>query len=242
MSDLNGVRIKIARANLHLAELKERLDDWRGAEPYPIIVEIEPNTRDQLWKVGADPLPPPNLPVIGDMLFNLRSALDHLAWQLILKAKGTPSSRTEFPIFNDPDKWRRDSPRKMAGMNDAMKNRIEALQPCFSKHIYNNAALWGLQEYGNTDKHRTLLIVPVSTQDMLWEPGGNPSYFHKGPVEKETILAKFPEGEYQSRFQAVPSIAFSDPPSADEDVHHTLYYMHLLVDKITNDFEAAFFP
>lgn len=242
MGDLDGVRIKIARANEHLKELKRRLDDWRVSKPYPIIVEIEPDTRDQLWKVGEEPARPPDLPVVGDILFNLRSALDHLAWQLVLKANlRKPSTRTEFPIFNDLDVWKSDSPRKMAGMNDLMKDRIKALQPCFTPYIYRAEALWGLQEYGNTDKHRTLLVIPVSTQDMLWEPGGNPRYIHKGPVQKETVLARFAEGEYQSNFRAMPSVAFNDPPSAGEDVYYKLGFMEHTVVGIVDDFETAFF-
>lgn len=88
--------------------------------------------------------------MIGDILFNLRSALDQLAWQLVLRADAQPTRRTEFPIFNDPDIWKRDFPRKMAGMNDLRKERIKALQPCFIDHTKRKKAIWGLHEYGET--------------------------------------------------------------------------------------------
>ncbi len=241
MPELDGIRVKIARAGVHLAEFKRRLDDWRKLKPYTIIVEIEPDSRDQLWKVGSEPIPPPAFPVIGDIFFNLRSALDHLAWQLVLKAGAEPDHRTEFPIFNDPDRWKRESPRKMLGMNDVMKGRIKALQPCFSSHAHRKKAIWGLQEYGNTDKHRKLLVVPVNTQDMLWRPGGNPIYVHHGPVQKETILARFPFGEYQSEFRAMASIAFDDPPSSGEDAYVVLHFIEHVVSTLVDDFESAFF-
>ena len=241
MNELDGVRVKIARANVHLDELKRRLNDWRVSKPYPIVVEIESNSGDQLWKVGDEPIPPPDLPVIGDILFNLRSALDHLAWQLVLKAGNVPSRRTEFPIFNDPDIWKRDAPRKMAGMNGVMKDRIKALQPCFYNHTHRKKAIWGLQDYGNTDKHRTLLIVPVSTEDMLWQPGGSPIYTHRGPVQKETILVRFADGEHQSNFHAMASIAFDAPPSAGEDVYLTINYIEHTVSWTVDNFENAFF-
>ncbi|NQW24077.1 MAG: hypothetical protein HQ475_11585 [SAR202 cluster bacterium] len=241
MNELDGVRVKIARAKKHLVELKGGLDDWRVLEPYPIVVEIEPDSRDQLWKVGSEPISPPAFPVIGDILFNLRSALDHLAWQLVLKANGVPDHRTEFPIFNDPDRWKRESPRKMLGMNQAIQDRIKALQPCFSSHKNRKKAIWGLQEYGNTDKHRTLLVVPVSTQDMLWQPGGRPTYTHEGPVQKETILASFADSEYQSEFRAMASIAFNDPPLAGKDAYLTLHFIEYVVSTLVDDFERAFF-
>lgn len=239
--ELNGVRVKIARAHEHLEELKRRLRDWQVSKPYPIVVEIDPQTEDQCWKVGGEPVAPGPLPAIGDALYNLRSALDHLAWQLVLRAGGTPTNRTEFPIFNAPDSWKRDSPRKMAGMNEAMQQKIQGLQPCFSNHIYRSEALWALQQHGNTDKHRTLLVVPVSTENMLWQPGGNPTHMHKGPVQKETILARFAKGDHQSNFFAMPNVAFSEAPMLNEDVDLHLGYIAHTIEWITDDFEAQFF-
>jgi hypothetical protein len=144
MSDLDGARIKLARAEVHLKELEGRLQDWQVSKPYSVTGAIEPDNRDQLWKVATEPMPPPDLAVIGDILFNLRSALDHLAWQLVLRANGRPDRRTEFPIFTDADLWKSSAPRRMAGMNDRMQDRIKSLQPCFSKHTYRREALWGL--------------------------------------------------------------------------------------------------
>jgi hypothetical protein len=241
VSDLSGVRIKVERARQHRGELKKQLDGWRKSKPYSVIVEIDSQTQEQLFKVGTEPSSPPDLPVIGDILYNLRSALDHLAWQLVLKAKATTTNKTEFPIFNDPNSWKRDSPRKMAGMNDLMQRRIRDHQPCFGKNHYRNDALWGLQEYGNTDKHRALLVVPVSTQDMLWSPGGNPLLTYKGPVSQGTVLVRFPPGQYQSQLHAMPSIAFSEPPSQGEDVQYKLRFMELTVNAIVDELDAAFF-
>ena len=36
--------------------------------------------------------------ILGDLLHNLRSALDHLAWQLVVDGGGTPSQDTNFPV------------------------------------------------------------------------------------------------------------------------------------------------
>lgn len=39
---------------------------------------------------------------IGEILFNLRSCLDHLAWQLVILDGGKPGEYTQFPIRETP--------------------------------------------------------------------------------------------------------------------------------------------
>jgi hypothetical protein len=242
MGDLDGIRIKIARANEHLSELRRRLDDFGRSKPYSIVVETDPETGDQLFKMDREPERPPDLAVIGDVLYNLRSALDHLAWQLVIKAGGSPNSRTALPIFNDSAKFH--GPRaqaKMAGMNNAMRVAIQNHQPCFGRNANRNQALWSLEEYGNIDKHRRPLLVPISTQDTLWSPGGHPVHVHKGPVHKGTVLVRFPPAHHQAQLQAMPSVAFDEPPAAGEDVYHFLCLTEFVVASLVDEFEAAFF-
>ena len=83
--------------------------------------------------------------------------------------------------------------------------------------------------------------MPVSTDDFLWQPCGTYSYIHKGPVRKGTILARFPAGQHQHQFHAMPSVAFGESPSHGEEVYRTLYFMRHLITRITDEFEAAFF-
>jgi hypothetical protein len=242
MGDLDDIRVKIARAGEHLGELRRRLDDFAQSKPYSVVVQIDPQSGDQLFKVDREPDRPPDLPVIGDILYNLRSALDHLAWQLVLRAGGTPDRPTAFPIYNDPKKFRGSRAQgKMTGMNDAMKAAIEKHQPCFGQNPYRNQALWGLEEYGNIDKHRRPLLVPVSTQDMLWSPGGDPIHIHKGPVYENTVLVRFPAGHHQAQLQAMPSVAFDEPPAAGEDVYHFLHFTRFVVTSLVDEFQPAFF-
>src|SRR5690606_21763862 len=40
--------------------------------------------------------------IVGDVLHNLRSALDQLAWQLVLFDGGTPNQLTTFPVLREP--------------------------------------------------------------------------------------------------------------------------------------------
>ena len=104
-------------------------------------------------------------PMIGDVLFNLRSALDHLAYALVIANKKKPSTRTEFPIFYSSDwfegigmtkqkRWisGRD---KMVGMSDKAQAVIESLQP-YHDGVPKREALWLLKQLHMTDKHHRL--------------------------------------------------------------------------------------
>src|SRR5688572_13514485 len=105
--DFSGCWAKISRANVHLEFLNEQVksfaldmssykvetkDDWQTADVF-IDGEAEPPV--EAW--GA---------IIGDVVHNLRSALDHLVWQLTLGNGHVPP--TVIPLKrSDPDyKWR----------------------------------------------------------------------------------------------------------------------------------------
>jgi hypothetical protein len=50
-----------------------------------------------IWKVNHPP-PLPLSVLLGVFLHNLRSSLDHIAWQLVLDNGGTPVKKTSFQI------------------------------------------------------------------------------------------------------------------------------------------------
>lgn len=241
MGDLDGSWIKIARGRKHLNESSLLIQSFRDSRPYTFRSEFETQTGDQVWKVDNDPLHPPSWPVVGDILYNFRSALDHLAWQLVLKAGGTPGRNTEFPIFNDRDIWTRDSSRDMRGMTDAMKDMLKSEQPCFGPNPHRNMILWSLQEYGNIDKHRLLLIVTCSTAGMFWNPSGPSLFVHEGPVQKNTILARFPASHPKDEVSSVPDVAFGEPPYIGESLQGMLIGIEMNVTRIVERFQSAFF-
>jgi hypothetical protein len=86
---------------------------------------------------------------------NLKGALDHLAWELVIANKSQPSKQTYFPISETEAKFRSDVPNKMKGMSAPAIGAIEALRPFGG----GNESLWRLHALNNIDKHRTLVTV-----------------------------------------------------------------------------------
>jgi hypothetical protein len=82
---LDGVEAKIARARVHLESLHRAAG--RLFAEQPIRFDLVPDGQEGWFLVRPDLVaePPRSLGVgIGDVVHNLRSALDHLVWQLSL--------------------------------------------------------------------------------------------------------------------------------------------------------------
>ena len=76
-----------------------------------MVREIEAETGDVLIKLGkCQPIPEDFPLIIGDTLQNLRTALDHLVWQLILSNGGTPNVNSAFPISKSAQHYKSDAP------------------------------------------------------------------------------------------------------------------------------------
>lgn len=187
-----NLKLERAREHLHAADVEAR--SWVHDEPYKFIDE-------------ADPDPPPEplgdgfvarrlriysytnvsrrfSVIVGDCLFNLRSALDHLA--LALAKKHTPKitakqiSSSEFPIMESAAMFKRHKERKIGCMASAAQAIIETLQPYnlaiqFADKLPKNVTidfrehpLWKLHDLNRIDKHRELTLCMGVTTPTPW--------------------------------------------------------------------------
>src|SRR4051812_7680913 len=91
---LEGVRLKLVRADEHLETLDNQITSFLEREPYSVSYERKPDGSEHIYRAHVVEDPPLALGVlIGDCLQNMRSALDHLVWQLALRSgkRATPS-------------------------------------------------------------------------------------------------------------------------------------------------------
>jgi hypothetical protein len=93
--------LKLERAQQHASVLQDAMDQFLATEPYAIIYEHDPKLDEYILRAKVREEPPPEWsPVIGDIVHNWRSALDHLAYQLIIRNGQKSCHRTQFPIFS----------------------------------------------------------------------------------------------------------------------------------------------
>ena len=158
---LDGVREKIKRAKKHVDELELLVEEFKRDNSKRVAFKYDPEIGKHVAQVEV-PSPPPLAwsVIIGDIMHNLRSALEHLAWQLELAAGRIPDRGTEFPIYWDATKFqdavKRGVPNRFP--NDAWRV-IEQLQPCRNGDRYPFHALYRLHELNRRDKHQLLTLT-----------------------------------------------------------------------------------
>ena len=117
MTNFKGVHAKINRASDQINSLKADMDRFCEKIRRSIVHEVHKEANEQVWVFrGATP----NVPIewsvrLGEIFYNLRSALDHLVWQLVLANGQTPRRHHAFPIVKDEGDWQR-ATRRLEGV------------------------------------------------------------------------------------------------------------------------------
>jgi len=174
------VRVKIERAKKHVAELERILRSRSGHKHIKAVIsEQNPNTGQILAKgIGTFRFMPfESVAIAGDAIQNLRSALDHLAYQLILVNGKQPTRWNGFPICEDLAAYKREKRGKVKGMRPEAKEAIDRVKP----YGGGNDPLWVLHSLNIVDKHR--LIFTVGTEFIFHADWINPRPFHTFSVK-----------------------------------------------------------
>jgi hypothetical protein len=204
--NLDGVRVKLARADALIEELRGHVDPIVAAVNSSIECEREDDGTTLVYRLTTVPVVPPEVPaIVGDVLHNARSALDHLAWQLVAFDGGTPNDNTAFPIHDSPTNAK-GNPR-VVNLNPpithpALLEALERAQPFYGEATYGHPAaehgLSVLRSLNNVDKHRLLLAVVCALnihEPAWWGADDNdpqPSLvFTFGPLGAGSVIASF---------------------------------------------------
>ena len=144
--------------------------------------------------------------MIGDIAQNLRSALDHVVWQLVLANGGTPKpggGGTQFPILAEETRHGSLAVRTVAGgVSPAALKIIEAAQPYSTAADRYGSAPAIVRHISNTDKHREPAVVHrVITGTVSWSGTGDMTRHWSAPLKTanptvdhvELLLAEVPE-------------------------------------------------
>ena len=157
---VEGVQIKIERAKAHDQTLHDEFASLFPESVFVIQLEIHDNGLRHVYRAKDPPVLDERFSaIVGDCIHNLRSALDHLAYQLVLVCEGEPNRHTQFPIRNNPpiELNQRTLPDISPGVSNEIRNVLEAVQPYSRSELNHGLDL--LRDLDNIDKHRELVIV-----------------------------------------------------------------------------------
>ena len=120
------------------------------------------------WKVGrADPLPSSLSLLAGDVIHNLRSALDHLIYQLVIANGAKPDTSTAFPLWRTKALFMAKCPGSAKGMSQKAFDILYGLKP----YKRGNPSLWTLHRLDIIDKRRLLLAVAEAHRNTIIDLG-----------------------------------------------------------------------
>jgi hypothetical protein len=217
VEQLAAIYDRIGRADEHLETIKEQLVSYYNADGYVIRGEYKPDLDSPRGTVTLEETFIPEIDprlntLIGEFLHNARSSLDHLAWQLVLKAGGAkPNGNTHFPIKDtDPGtdkKGKRRSPGIPGGISAPARTLVGSAQPYLWGARYAEHPLWLLNRLWNIDKHRHVIAKGSETRIVF--PMRPPRYTFASKLDSVT--------EHGAKLILVP-----DDPAVDVNAYTTV--------------------
>jgi len=214
--DLAAADAKLARAREHADTLQRETVEAVKKDPTHAVrfSEVDPQTGWCEIALVPQGVKEPRLSVIlGDVIHNLRSALDYVVTALAEASQTKLSSAHQFPIFLDAAAYARQVGSQTEANPKGPLRKItrglvivENWQPYYTKPDPRTDALWGIYRFSNADKHRApSYYAPI--------PVGKLHLSYKGiPVEQEIVdeVAWAPDQEIP-----VGRIRF-DPPRIEQ--------------------------
>lgn len=159
---LDGVRAKIKRTNEQLDNLNAALEAFLNTKPYGAIAETD--GQDSVIRASGMVEPPPVLSVlVGEVAHNLRSALDHLIWQLVIVNGRHGNRKTGFPVFKDREEYEATGKGKIERIPLSAQTLVERVQPYHAGNDFRNHALYCLHQLNLIDKHRTIYLLAAAS-------------------------------------------------------------------------------
>jgi hypothetical protein len=201
-----AARLKLNWARKNLDALNAEVGAFNDRQRRHIRVESNDDRTEYCFYVTAVEQVNPDWPLmVGDVLFDLRSALDHLVYELHAAAFGgnVPSAlerSSMFPIFRTRALWKSKGKwrvKKLPIRVQAEVQRLQAYHDSGSNHV--GGLLWFLDDVQNFDKHRRLHVVAqVATRVPLDDgPDGPNVETFTVPIQSDALVAKWTFSESQ---------------------------------------------
>jgi hypothetical protein len=227
---LNPPLERVIRAQEHLAGLRHRLAHILRQQEDAIIPQFDRNPPHGLIL----PLPASTFVtmrvgvLIGEVCYNLRSALDYLVFALAELDSGIKQKGTQFPIVDTPKDFAWRVKTWLKGLNSAHVAEIEVLQPysgCNSAKI--------LADLSNRDKHREFADI----RGELLGIGHLPSDPKFSKLNKPIYRTPHPiVGEMHVKVEFAAQITFADGTPIVETLEIVALFVAETLDAFKPDF------
>lgn len=230
--------VKLRRADQHLDEFEREYARYRSkTHAHGVVFEIQPHP--DLGQIVVCTLSLPGADsqwlsaIAGDVIFDVRSALDHIA--VAFTSRGL-ESKVEFPIFEKRFLIREERKvdlfaERTQGIPKDVKAFLLRMQPFSKPQTMPSEFLSMLNKLCNRDKHRKLLILPLWIKDptivftgdggseLLRELAGGIYKDGANVFTRPTLELPFDPADPKVKVQAFGpvNVTLQSPPPRDEE-------------------------
>ena len=180
--------LRVDRAAEHIADLKPRIEEFAKRQAGKVVPEIHETRAGLRMHEEVEDVPRTFSVVIGEVLYNLRAALDYLVYALAWLDSGKRNEQTQFVIADDPDDFDGQVAGRLKGLSAEHVEAIKEWQP-FNRHVW----LANLRGTSNQDKHRALNLAVAGgagTVEAVRDESGK----QVGQRQREIIDVQFENG------------------------------------------------
>jgi len=192
----NGIQARMHRARDQMELLHSEIDAFFARKPYELVVETN-RGQTEIYVVvkEREGVPVAWSILVGEIVHNLRSALDQVVSELVIHKTGLPPSAdtTRFPIFLTAADYRSNRGEKvwLRGVGSTARAIIKAAQP-FETGEGRTSPLWHLHELSNWDSHRVIPLVAATRRSAEGEAVAGEMWglgiAFEGPLAPDTVL------------------------------------------------------
>ncbi|MDE0163530.1 MAG: hypothetical protein OXL36_00410 [Bryobacterales bacterium] len=155
---VDGPLAKIERAHAHIKNLDADINRFLKKCGYRFRRHFkgDPPTLVVTVKEAKFPPVPDHFSLLaGEAIYQLRTSLDHLFYELVRANREKPSRRSGWPILAPPNKEHLEEKIKL--VSATAKQRIKTFQPYLMGVRYKEHPLWRLKKLNDWDKHNFVI-------------------------------------------------------------------------------------
>jgi hypothetical protein len=200
------------RAIEQIGYLQNEIGAFLKLHPYRLVGENYPDPPARVEGVIVRGIVERQIPIrfnvlIGEIVHGLRTALDHIVWQLVIANGKTGNRHTGFPVCETPEQFETDAlgkhrevegrkgPQgKIERVSAEAQAVIESLQPYNTSKRPKGSALYRLHHLDRIHKHRALHIIGAACR-IAKEMSVDQSFYDPlpdGTIPLRSIKITFP--------------------------------------------------
>lgn len=158
---------RIDRAKTHANALATEWNAFVEKDPYVMFTDVDPEGHGVVGLRRRVEMPADIPLLLGEVLYQLRAALDNCVYTLAVLTTGSDpppgEQRLQFPIYDTPREWKNNESR-LNDLTDDHRRMLKDVQ-AFNDPRWDREHLALLNRLAREDRHRTLRVVAA----ILWE-------------------------------------------------------------------------